>query len=100
MFDKNVIMAVLMHISTILAIVSNMPQIVKSLKTKSTEDISISSKLSWIVCSSCYFCYAILLGSTSVILNSLVDVFFNTTLLVLSVKYRKGREERLANEFA
>ena len=57
---KATIALILISICTISELVAYMPQIVKILKTKSADDLSLTSWLIWIVFDICYLVYVLL----------------------------------------
>ncbi|MBO7555871.1 MAG: PQ-loop repeat-containing protein [Alphaproteobacteria bacterium] len=57
---KATIALILISVCTIAELIAYMPQIVKILKTKSADDLSLSSWLIWVVADICYLAYVLL----------------------------------------
>ena len=75
------------------SIISYLPQLVKLIQTKRSEDLSISSWILWVVSSSCYMLYSLLIGGMMLILSSLIDWFLTMMILFFSIRYRCYNKE-------
>lgn len=87
---KTVIALVLLSIYTVLEIVSYMPQIIKIIRTKSADDLSLASWASWAVSDVCYLTYVLLESPEfGVVFTACLSLFFVITVYVLTVYYQK-----------
>lgn len=80
---------ILLAIVAICTFVSYMPQVIKILKTKKSNDISICSWILWVISSSSYTLYAYI-ASTDIMLQieTTIELIFCITILILSIKYQ------------
>ncbi|MBO4480391.1 MAG: PQ-loop repeat-containing protein [Alphaproteobacteria bacterium] len=92
---KTTIAFLLLSIYTVLEFVAYMPQIIKILKRKSADDLSLLYWLTWIAADLCYFGY-ILLESPEIGLMFIVslDLVFLIFVLLLTIYYQKHGKKR------
>lgn len=89
MFTVELKELILLYI-TVNGFISYIPQIVKILKRRTSEGISISSWVLWTLNSSLYFLYLLLDGvGIWLILSQALEVFLIATTLLLVIIYRK-----------
>ena len=90
---KLAIAFVLLSIYTILEFVAYVPQIVKLLKTKSADDLSLGYWFTWIVADLCYLGY-VLLETPEIGLMFIVflDLAFLLFVLGLTIYYQKHKK--------
>ena len=91
---KDVIAFILFGICTILNIVAYLPQIIQLIKTKSAEDISLSSWLIWIFSGICYIGYIILRTPEIGILTMEFFLLFMLILTACLTAYYKKHKKR------
>lgn len=78
---------------SICTFISYFPQIVKLLKTKSSNDLRINSWLLWVISSTAYTLYAIIFSKdVFMIFETSLELFFCLTILLLAVIYRKNKD--------
>ena len=72
-----------------LHIFSNFPQIVKSLKTRKSEDLSIWSWILWVASSLAYILYAVLCtDSFMLIFEAALELMFCVIILICAIVFR------------
>ena len=82
------IVAIIGLVAAMCTTVSFLPQIIKSVKTKHTADLSLTmysiltiGVFSWLI-------YGILIQSLPIIIANTITLFFSFTILVLKLKYK------------
>lgn len=78
-----------MWIVTVCDYISYAPQLLKLIKTKKSEDISVGSWILWTISSICDAAYAILLGRYELIVASSSGLALNGLVLILTIYYGK-----------
>lgn len=98
---KEIILLVTMQIVTICTYVSYIPQIVKLIRTKSAEDLSVASWILWTLRSLSNAVYSIILSRSELIIASVSELLLIVVVLMLSIKYQKKKDFRTEsdNEF-
>lgn len=77
------------YVAGILMSSTMLPQIIKSLKTKSVKDISLWMLIILIIGSFLWMIYGILINSLPIIIMDIVAVFINSAQLLIKIKYEK-----------
>ena len=67
------------------------PQIIKSLKTKSVRDLSFLMIFILIICSFLWMIYGIMIKSMPIILMNVVAILINSILLIIKIKYENKK---------
>ena len=75
-------------IAGFLVVVAALPQLIKSVKTKSTKDISIIMYLSICLGLLLWFVYGLLIKSTPLIITNILSFAINFSILLLKLKYK------------
>ncbi|HZD83659.1 MAG TPA: SemiSWEET family transporter [Nitrososphaeraceae archaeon] len=88
MFDFTI--SVIGIMASIFALSSTVPQIVKSLKTKKTEDLSVWLILSLIVGLSLWVIYGIGKNDVVIVGGNILGVSLNLVLLLLKFRYSRN----------
>lgn len=84
---------ILLGIVSVCTFISYFPQIVKSLKTKKAQDLSIGSWVLWVVSSIAYTLYAILCtSSVMLIFETCLELGFCLIILICAIVFRKNKE--------
>lgn len=73
--------------------ISYMPQIIKILKTKSSEDISVTSWILYVTGSTLASIYAILLNNALLILADVSELVLCLVTLLLSIRYKDRKDK-------
>lgn len=76
-------------VATITSVISLIPQIILSYKTKSVGDLSILMLTNFLICSLSWVYYGILINATSVWVTNVIMTIFSLMLLVMKLKYAK-----------
>ena len=83
---------ILLGIVSLCTLISYLPQTIKLLKTKKSDDISIQSWVLWGVSSFSYTLYAILVSKDfMLIFETTLELTFCLIILILSAIYRKRK---------
>ena len=91
---ERTIALVLLLVYTICEYVAYMPQIIKLVKTKSAQDLSAVSWLTWVVSGTCYLAYVLLESpELGIIYIASMNLAFVLTVCILTLYYQK-REKR------
>ena len=71
--------------------ISYLPQTIRLLRTKKSEDISIPSWILWITSGACYTLYAVLVSKDGMLIfETASELSFCIIILLLAIKYRKS----------
>ena len=87
------VLYLLMVGTTLTMYISYVPQIVKIIKTKKSDDISATSWVLWVTATTLDVIYAILLRRPELMLASISEWVLNATVLLLCIKFRSKRNE-------
>ena len=83
---------ILLTIVTICTFISYFPQIIKSLKTKQAEDLSIGSWILWVISSLSYTLYALIYtDSFMLIFETCLELGFCLIILICAIVFRKRK---------
>ncbi len=89
---KEMIALTLLIIYTFCEYVAYVPQIVKLVKTKSADDLSITSWLTWVVSGVCYLIYVLLESpETGVIYIASMNLIFIVAVSILTLHYQNSK---------
>ena len=92
---KVTIALVLLSIYTVLEFIAYMPQIIKLLKTKSADDLSLTSWFTWITADLCYLTYVLLESpEIGVIFICTLDLVFLLLVFLLTAFYQKHKKRK------
>lgn len=92
---KETIALVFLSIYTVLQLIACIPQIVKILRTKRADDISLTSWFFWLSTDLSYLGYILLKSpEIGVIFIAMLDLISNLTVLVLASYYQKHHRRR------
>ena len=93
---KITIALVLLSVYTVLEFIAYMPQIIKLLKTKRADDLSLTSWFVWITADLCYLAYVLLESpEVGVIFICALDLMFLFFVFGLTVCYQKRRKRKV-----
>lgn len=90
--EKDLILEILMCIVMICGYIGYIPQIVKIIKTKCAEDISIYTWVIWILAFSCGTAYSIILGRWELIVAYISELLLSIIILYLTILYGKNNK--------
>ena len=77
-------------IASFTSVISLLPQIIKSYKTKSVDDISLAMIINFVICSISWVIYGLLTESQSVWITNVIMSIFSIIMLVLKIKYNRN----------
>ena len=82
-----------MVIVSFCTLISYLPQAIKLIKTKKSNDLSVQSWILWVISSFSYTMYAILCSNDyMLIFETSLELFFCILILVLAVIYKKNND--------
>jgi MtN3 and saliva related transmembrane protein len=84
--NKNMIEDIIGSIAATLTTVSFIPQVVKLLKTRHTQDISLSMYIIFTIGVALWLVYGIMLGRLPIILSNIVTLGLSGTILYIKIK--------------
>lgn len=83
---------ILLGIVSLCTMISYLPQTIKLLKTKKSNDLSIHSWILWGVSSLSYTLYAFLCSEEFMLMfETSLELFFCLTILFLAIRYRNNK---------
>lgn len=83
---------ILLGIVSICTLISYLPQTIKLLKTKKSNDLSLNSWILWVTSSLAYSLYAILCSNDAMLIfETLLELFFCLVILILALKYKNNK---------
>lgn len=75
----------------ILTLISYIPQIIKTLKTKHADDLSAGSWTMWLIGACIWEIYAVVDGGLGLIVSQTLELIMILTTLILAMIYRNSR---------
>ena len=88
---RELVLLVSMWTVTICTYISYVPQLYKLVKTKSSEDLSISAWVLWTIGSVCNVVYSLALARVELIVATVSETLLCTTVLILNLVYKNKR---------
>ncbi|MBR3889449.1 PQ-loop repeat-containing protein [bacterium] len=83
---------ILLGIVSICTFISYLPQTIKLIKTKKSNDLSIQSWILWVTSSLSYTIYAVLVSKDAMLIfETGLELSFCLIILVLAIKYRNNK---------
>lgn len=84
---------ILLGIVSLCTMISYLPQTIKLIRTKSAEDLSISSWVLWVTSSLAYTLYAVLCSDDGMLIfETSLELTFCLIILLLALIYRNQKE--------
>ncbi|MEP0984145.1 SemiSWEET transporter [Ekhidna sp.] len=74
-------------IAAFLTTISFAPQAIKTIRTKSTESLSLGMYLTFTIGVGCWLAYGIYLGDAPIIFANSITLILTSTILVLKIKH-------------
>ena len=82
---------ILLGIVSICTMISYLPQTIRLIKIKKSEDLSINSWVLWVISSLAYTLYAVICSKDfMLIFETSLELFFCLLILMLAIKYREN----------
>ena len=92
---REIIALILLLIYTVCEYAAYLPQIIKLIKTKSADDLSITSWLVWVISGVCYLAYVLLESpEIGVIYIASMNLVFMIIVYVLTAHYQKNKTKK------
>ncbi len=92
MEEQNILGNILLGIVSICTLISYLPQTIKLIKTKKSDDLSINSWILWVTSSFSYTLYAVLCSKDfMLIFETSLELAFCLIILLLSLKYKNNK---------
>lgn len=83
---------ILLGIVSICTMISYLPQTIKLIKTKKSNDLSINSWILWVTSSLSYTLYAVLCSKESMLIfETSLELAFCLIILLLALKYKNNK---------
>lgn len=83
---------VLLGIVSLCTMISYLPQTLKLIKTKKSNDLSVNSWILWVISSLSYTLYAIICSKDfMLIFETSLELFFCLLILILAIKYKNKK---------
>ena len=90
---KGIVALSLLFIYTVCEYTAYVPQIVKLIKTKSADDLSITTWITWVVASVCYLAYVLLeCPELGVIFVASMNLIFLILVSILTTHYQTTKK--------
>lgn len=86
------------YVAGIVAMISFMPQVIKTIRSKSANDISIAMLLLTLVTNLLYLIYGIALELTPIIVMLSIMTVVVLFQLILTIKYREGASQKMPRD--
>lgn len=84
---------ILLGIVSFCTFISYLPQTIKLIKTKSSEDLSVQSWILWVTSSLSYTLYGILVSKDKMLIfETCLELFFCLLILILAIVYRNNNK--------
>ncbi len=79
-------------LAALLTTIAFLPQLYKTWKTKSAEDVSLIMLILFIVGLLCWIIYGLKINSIPILIANMITFIFNLSILILKITYRKKKE--------
>ncbi|MCQ2571733.1 MAG: PQ-loop repeat-containing protein [Alphaproteobacteria bacterium] len=92
---KTIFVYILLIIYTVVSLYAYMPQVIKLIRTKSSNDLSLSSWMFWILSYLCYLGYVLIESpDLGIIFITCLELFFTILICILILLYRKPKKKQ------
>ena len=83
---------ILLGIVSLCTMISYLPQTIKLIQTKKSNDLSVQSWILWVVSSLAYTLYAVICSNDfMLIVETSLELFFCLIILLLAIKYKNNK---------
>lgn len=83
---------ILLGIVSVCTLISYLPQTIKLIITKKSNDLSVSAWILWVISSLSYTLYAIICSKESMLIfQTSLELFFCLSILLLAIKYKDNK---------
>ena len=78
--------------AALLTTIAFLPQLYKTWKTKSADDVSLTMLISFIIGLICWIIYGLKINSIPILISNIITFIFNFSILILKITYSKTKE--------
>ena len=82
------------YIAAILTTAAFLPQLIKTLKTKKADDVSLITLIMFIIGVLCWIIYGYKISSIPIFLANLITLILNLSILISKIYYSKSLSQR------
>ena len=82
------------YVAAILTTLAFLPQLIKTLKTKKADDVSLITLIMFIIGVLCWIIYGYKISSIPILLANLITLFLNLLILISKIYFSKNQSER------
>ena len=79
-------------LAALLTTIAFLPQLYKTWKTKSADDVSLIMLILFIIGLFCWIIYGLNINSVPILVANIITFIFNFSILILKITYRKNKE--------
>lgn len=84
-----IMLGLISFVAIFTSIVSLIPQLYKTYKSRSAEDLSMCMLINFFICSLSWIAYGVITESLSVWLSNLIMIIFSALLIFFKIKFKK-----------
>ena len=77
--------------AALLTTIAFLPQLYKTWKTKSADDVSLIMLILFIIGLICWIIYGLKINSLPILVANIITFIFNFSILILKITYRKSK---------
>tara|TARA_Y100001968_G_scaffold296112_1_gene304077 strand:+ start:778 stop:1053 length:276 start_codon:yes stop_codon:yes gene_type:complete len=78
-------------LAAVLTTIAFLPQLYKTWKTKSAEDVSLVMLILFVTGLICWIIYGLKINSTPIVIANVVTFIFNFSILILKITYKESK---------
>ena len=82
------------YIAAVLTTAAFLPQLIKTLKTKKADDVSLVTLIMFIIGVLCWIFYGYKISSIPILLANLITFFLNFLILISKIYFSKSQSQR------
>ena len=79
-------------LAALLTTIAFLPQLYKTWKTKSADDVSLIMLILFIIGLICWIVYGLKINSLPILVANIITFIFNFSILILKITYRKNND--------
>ena len=79
-------------LAALLTTIAFLPQLYKTWKTKSADDVSLIMLILFIIGLFCWIIYGLKINSIPILVANIITFIFNFSILILKIVYRKNKQ--------
>ena len=78
--------------AALLTTIAFLPQLYKTWKTKSADDVSLTMLISFLIGIICWIIYGLKINSIPILISNIITFIFNFSILILKITYSKNKK--------